>query len=71
VKGAIAIADALSYNPSLSRVFTGYKLSGLDDFMIDTFHNLEGLLNSLIGEDGARVLASGFRIKSRCVTFVR
>jgi Ran GTPase-activating protein (RanGAP) involved in mRNA processing and transport len=49
-KGAIsgAIANALTYNPSLSRMSIDYDLLGLDDWMIDTFYNPEGLLNSLV-----------------------
>jgi hypothetical protein len=46
----------------------GYEFHGLDEFK-DTFHNLQGLLNILIGEEGAQVLGITFQIKSRCVTF--
>jgi hypothetical protein len=73
-EGAIAIANALTYNPSLVHVRIDYtlgSLSGLNEFVIGTFQNLEGIPKTLIGEDGAQVLAGEFQIKSRRVVFER
>jgi hypothetical protein len=68
---AHAIAVALTYNPTLLDVKVGNGLSGLEKYEIDTFHNLERLLKTLVGEDGAQVLGSEFQIKYRCVVWKR
>jgi hypothetical protein len=45
--GAIAIAGTVTYNPSLSHVridFQYGRLFGFENFVMDTFQNLQGLL---------------------------
>jgi Leucine Rich repeat len=66
-EGAISIAKALTHNPLLI-FYCDYEFHGLDEFK-DTFHNLQGLLNILIGKEGAQVLGIAFQITSRCLKF--
>jgi Ran GTPase-activating protein (RanGAP) involved in mRNA processing and transport len=67
-EGAISIANALTHNSTILILDCDYEFHGLNEFK-DTFHNLQGLLNILIGEEGAQVLGIAFQIKSRCLKF--
>jgi ABC-type Na+ transport system ATPase subunit NatA len=69
-EGAISFAKALTHNPTLLILDCEYEFHGLDEFK-DTFHNLQGLLNILIGKEGAQVLSITFQIKSRCLKLER
>jgi NLR family CARD domain-containing protein 3 len=69
-EGAVSIAKALTHNPTLLILDCEYEFHGLDEFK-DTFHNLQNLLNILIGEEGAQVLGIAFQIKSRCLKLGR
>jgi Ran GTPase-activating protein (RanGAP) involved in mRNA processing and transport len=65
-EGASYFATALTYNPTLIHLKVHFKQShSLYDNFMTTFHNLQGILNILIGEDGAQVLGMAFQIKSR------
>jgi Leucine Rich repeat len=71
-EGATSIARALTYNPNLLCLKVSYNhyqdFTGLQEFK-STFHNLQGLLNKLLGEDGAQILGIAFHIKSWCVIY--
>jgi hypothetical protein len=64
-EGLAYIGKALTYNPSLVHLKVNYVPDlNLDYKFKTTCHNLQGLLNILIGKDGAQVLGIAFQIKS-------
>jgi Ran GTPase-activating protein (RanGAP) involved in mRNA processing and transport len=67
--GVLALLQALRFNPTLSNLNLGNAFTSLCrealTFAIDTQHHLNGLLKTLIGEDGAIFLANEFRMKVR------
>ena len=68
-EGAVAIAEALRFNSTLSDLNLVHEFSSLEiealTFFVDTQHHLDSLLEPLIGEDGAQFLAKEFRMKVR------
>ena len=63
-EGEVAIIEAIRFNPTLSTLSLDSRLHALS-FDVDTQHNLNGLLENLIGKDGAQFLAKEFRMRVR------
>jgi hypothetical protein len=70
--GVLAIFQALRFNPTLTDLnldqFGPFCKEAMT-FAVDTQHHLNGLLENLIGEDGAQCLANEFRMKVRVNIF--
>jgi hypothetical protein len=65
-EGASALYEALRYNPTLSQIeliqpVQGYPKARL--FPVNSQPTLRTILHTLIGNDGAQVLAKEFRMK--------
>jgi hypothetical protein len=70
-EGEAYIAKALIYNPTLIYLNINYDENNcLYDKFKTTFHHLQGILNILIGEDGAKVLGMAFQIKAHGIELV-